>query len=134
MRVYIATSFANWPEAKRVTRLLADVGISCSSSWIRVAEARLGADAAGVDLAFAKDCHRQNYADIDASDAMLVLRVPHMGEGFFEAYHALYVTPMIVSWVGTPILSATVSGRVDFHATAEDAVKDLAYTRTRLRK
>jgi hypothetical protein len=131
MRCYIATSFSHWPVAKRVAQLLADVGVQCSSSWITVAEARCGRDAADTgaprDISFARECHRQNYADLDESDALLVLRVDKMGEGFFEAYYAMNVINIPVVWVGAPILSVTVSSDVSQQPSAEFAVKHIAW-------
>lgn len=128
MRVYIATAFRNWPEAKRVAGLLAVSGVQCSASWIMVAEARAGMDAS--DLGFAEECHRQNYTDLDESDALLMLRTEWCGEAFFEAYYAMYMLDIPVLWVGRPILSVTVKAgdaNVRRMPSVEEAVAQLAW-------
>jgi hypothetical protein len=77
---------------------------------------------------FAKACYRQNYDDLDESDAFLMLRVPECGEAFFEAYYAIYERDIPVVWVGRPVLSIT-AGAVDVKlaASVEEAVAQLAW-------
>jgi hypothetical protein len=131
MRVYLATAFSNWPEAKRVRGLLFDAGVDCSSSWIDVAEERAGKDAAvSEDKDFARECYRRNYADLDASDALLMLRVDGAGEAFFEAAYAMFEICIPVLWVGKPLLTITAhvaDADVKLMPSAEDAVAQLAW-------
>jgi hypothetical protein len=105
---------------------MAWLGLECSSSWIKAAEAGGVGDAAAPDDVLAKS-HKDNYTDLGSSDALLVLRVPDCGETMVEFAHALWKTTIPIIWMGTPVLSAKMApDRVKFAGSRLEALTMLA--------
>jgi hypothetical protein len=120
-RVYVATALHNHAEAKAASEALARHDIQTTSSWVDIAST--GAVDAGLSEEAANQVHETNYRDLKSSDALLVLRVPEMGEGFVEFAFALWTMKIPIVWVGRPVLSGLVRpDRVTHVKTREEAL------------
>jgi len=126
LKVYVATSWGNWKEAKGAADAMAWLDMECTSSWIAQAAAGVPGDAQAEEaVLFA--AHETNYKDIGRSDAILVMRTAESGETLVEFAHALWKMSIPILWIGRPILSAKVAkDRVRFPASKMEALQMLA--------
>ena len=106
LRVYVASNYLNAGVVRDLHDRLLSYGIQPTSSWATAARGPESPDPAVIARAIA-----QNDADIERSDAMIVIATERSGETFAEARHAIF-RGIPVYWVGRRILSAYRSGVV----------------------
>lgn len=121
MRVYVAAPYEDAMHVRAAHSDLIARGMTPTSRW---AERAFGLEDRTIDVAELRRLLARNHADVDASDAMLVLaRDGAGGEMFVEAARAI-ACGLHVVWRGRTILSSFAEGVIRVASTTS-AINEL---------